>query len=872
MGVTVSAKKFSRLFSAGVWVVCLVSVRNSQAAADVEFNEQFLYNTGSPVELSRFARGNPVLPGTYPVTLQLNNVPKMTGDVTFLENGTPVATPCLTLRQLMQLGIQTDDLLPALEAENSAEPLEQRCLDLTRYYSTAQLIYDPSAQVLDVSLPQIYVLQQPAGYIDPALWDYGIPAAMLSYDLNAYQSVNENDRSESAYAGLRFGGNLGAWRFRARGNLDWDSDSGTDYDSHDIYLQRDIPSLKAQFLVGDAYTRGDTFGAVSLRGIRLYNDDRMQPRGLSSFTPVVRGVARTNAKVTVMQDGNKVYETTVPPGAFEITDLSTASYGQDLDVTVEEADGSKNSFSIPCASVTQMLRPGASRWDIGLGQYNGDDLSARPWVMIANGYYGFNNTFTGYAGVEYLDIGYASGLLGVAMNTRFGAIAFDVTHSYLRDPEVADETLQGQSYRLSYNKTLSSTDTSFNFAAYRFSTEHYMTLSDAASLHGDTEVNGDYNQYQRMKNQIQLNISQPVRINDTDYGSLYLTGSWEDYWGVKDEPTSQFSAGYSNSFRWGSYSISVQRTYDELGVKDDSVYLNLTLPLENFSPSGKAPGGFSTLNAGMTLNRDGSSNASLSANGNSEDNRFNYSVSTSYNRTDEQSLADISGYGTYNSAYGPLSASASVSDEADRQYSLSYSGGMVLHGDGLTLAPAGINDNETLALVHASGAEGAGVASMGRINSDGYAVNTGLSAYRENTIALDIGTLTRDVEIKNTSTLAIPAGGAVVKVNFETNDERSVLLALTRTDRGFIPLAADVLLNGRSVGVVGQAGQAFVRGIPDSGVLQVAWGSGADQRCRVNYQLSAATPVVAGSLSLGEQPCVMETKSAREAGHTATAK
>ncbi|MDI5794960.1 fimbria/pilus outer membrane usher protein, partial [Salmonella enterica subsp. enterica serovar Kentucky] len=32
-----------------------------------------------------------------------------------------------------------------------------------------------------------------------------------------------------------------------------------------------------------------------------------------------------------------------PPGAFEINDLSTTGYGNDLLVTVEEADGSKRS-------------------------------------------------------------------------------------------------------------------------------------------------------------------------------------------------------------------------------------------------------------------------------------------------------------------------------------------------------------------------------------------------------------------------------------------------------------------------------------------------------------------------------------------------
>ncbi|WP_423830998.1 fimbria/pilus outer membrane usher protein, partial [Staphylococcus haemolyticus] len=33
--------------------------------------------------------------------------------------------------------------------------------------------------------------------------------------------------------------------------------------------------------------------------------------------------ANSNAKVSVTQSGNKIYETTVPPGAFEINDLST---------------------------------------------------------------------------------------------------------------------------------------------------------------------------------------------------------------------------------------------------------------------------------------------------------------------------------------------------------------------------------------------------------------------------------------------------------------------------------------------------------------------------------------------------------------------
>jgi outer membrane usher protein len=135
------------------------------------------------------------------------------------------------------------------------------------------------------------VLKLPQGYVDPSLWEEGIPVAMASYDLNAWHSEGTGSNSDSAYAGLRYGANLGPWRFRSRGSLNWNEKNGSDYSNQDIYLQRDITPLKAQMLIGDSYTRGDAFDSIGLRGLRLYNDDRMLPNGLSSYAPVIRGVA-----------------------------------------------------------------------------------------------------------------------------------------------------------------------------------------------------------------------------------------------------------------------------------------------------------------------------------------------------------------------------------------------------------------------------------------------------------------------------------------------------------------------------------------------------------------------------------------------------
>jgi outer membrane usher protein FimD/PapC len=61
----------------------------------VEFNDQFLLNMGSTVDVSRYAQGNPVLPGTYRVKISLDGKNKTTQDVEFKDNGTPRAAPVL---------------------------------------------------------------------------------------------------------------------------------------------------------------------------------------------------------------------------------------------------------------------------------------------------------------------------------------------------------------------------------------------------------------------------------------------------------------------------------------------------------------------------------------------------------------------------------------------------------------------------------------------------------------------------------------------------------------------------------------------------------------------------------------------------------
>ncbi len=75
----------------------------------------------------------------------------------------------------------------------------------------------------------------------------------------------------------------------------------------------------------------------------------MLPGSRRGFAPSISGVARTNARVTVTQNGALLYEATVPPGKFTFDDLYPTNAGGDLQVTIHEADGSQD--TLPCLTL-----------------------------------------------------------------------------------------------------------------------------------------------------------------------------------------------------------------------------------------------------------------------------------------------------------------------------------------------------------------------------------------------------------------------------------------------------------------------------------------------------------------------------------------
>ena len=407
-------------------------------AQEVQFNDAFLPEDSRNLDLGKYQAGNPVTPGQYRADVLLNGQLNSRQDIRIEaqpDGSKPVV--CMDHGLLERQGVDMSKL---------SEPLDTTgCVSLGSLIQGASASFSPENQALDLSIPQAALKRNSRGYVSPELWDRGVTAGMLSYTFNANRNRTRTGDYDSAFMGLNAGLNLGDWRLRHNASMSWQSRQGNKYQALDTYAQRDVTALKSQLTVGESNTSGEIFDTLSFRGVQLASDDRMLPDSMRGYAPVIRGIARTNARVTIRQAGNVLLETTVAPGAFVIDDLYSTGYGGDLNVSVAEADGTEQNFIVPYASVSQLLRPGTSRFSFTAGETRNNFVDQQARVLQGTLQYGLNNTFTGFGGLQSSDH-YTALLTGLAFGTPIGAMAVDVTHA---QTELAAGTAKGQSMRVS---------------------------------------------------------------------------------------------------------------------------------------------------------------------------------------------------------------------------------------------------------------------------------------------------------------------------------------------------------------------------------------------------------------------------------------
>lgn len=804
----------------------------------VAFDASFFGDVAfSGIDLGRFERGESVLPGQYRVDVYVNENLVAREDVRFADvTGQDQAQLCLSRALLDTIGLDVSKLDPDAATRL---PEGEFCSDLADHVPGASVAFHSGEQRLNISVPQRYLRRNVRGWVDPSQWDHGIDAAMLGYRFNHFSTHSNAGRNDASYLSLDAGLNLGAWRLRHSGAMNWSSERSPRYTRMRSYVQRDITALKAQLVAGEANTVGDLFDSVNFRGVTLASDDRMLPDSQRGYAPVVRGVALTNAVVSIHQRGYEIYQTTVAPGAFEIDDLYATGHGGDLEVVVTEADGREQRFTVPYAAVPQLLRAGTSRFSVSAGQLQqlGGDGAKEPWFVEGSLRRGLSNHVTAYGGTIFAN-NYNAAVVGSAVNTPIGAFSADITAAVARVREHVGTsgTMSGQSARMTYSKLVPATGTNFALAAYRYSTSGYLNLADAARLSADLRNGEGPDRVSRQRSRLDANLSQSL---GEGRGSFWLTGNTTTFWNRGGTATS-FSLGYSNALGPAQYSLSAQRLRESFRVASganpdarserEDTQLSLTVSL----PLGRSGSGTHIQSA---LDQSGNAGTStrVGLSGNAGGNRqWNYGASASHARSGRSASVN----GGYRGAYGTLNAGYSHGD-ASSQYNLGANGALLLHGEGLTFAQ---QLGETMALIHADGAKGASVDGNRtlRVDGRGHAVMPYLQPYQMNTVHLDTRDAPMEIGFESTTVRTAPRAGAVVKLEYHTEGAglRSALIKATQHDGSFIPFGADVFdANGMAVGVVGQASRVWLRGIEDAGELTVKWGESLDQQCRIAYAL-----------------------------------
>ncbi|WP_396332598.1 fimbria/pilus outer membrane usher protein [Burkholderia anthina] len=789
--------------------------------AQVEFDGAFVQNRlGKHFDVSRFARRNVTAPGVY--TADVHVGPDWIGryDVRFVaapDSGD--ARPCFDRTLLERVGIDFGKLAPDVVAELDGD---HACLRLEQAVPGASAAFDFTRQTLRLSIPQASLARKARGYVSPDQWTSGETVGLLGYNFNLYTSKASGHTAQTqGYLGLNGGVNLGNWRFRHEGSYSWSSRGQSRYQGIATYLQRDLPSLSSQLLVGESYTSGELFDSAQFRGVRLSTDDRMLPDSLRGYAPVVRGIANSNAKVTIRQNDVTIYETTVAPGNFEIDDLYPTGYGGDLQVSITEADGTVHAFSVPYAAVPMSLRPGIGRYSFVAGTLRNPHGSSQPLFTQATYQRGLTNMLTAYGGVT-LAGGYTSAMLGGAFNTSFGAFGADVTHALTVVPGA--KRYSGSSVRVSYAKSVESTGTDIALAAYRYSTDGYFGLNDAMQARDAVRDGLSANSVWRQRHRASLAFTQ--RLGATG-GRVNATASAVNYWNRPGSDVN-YSIGYTNQFRNVSYSLTATRQRSAGGDMGTLYYASVTIPFGRAHPM-TATGNVSRDALGRTRLQSTLSGSF------GDDHALSYSISANH-ASGPDSVTDGSANVTYRTRMAEINASAGASTDF-QQGSLGVRGALVAHRGGVTLSQP---VSETFAIVEAPGAAGARITNAAgvKVDGNGYAVVPYLTPYSLNTVALDPKGISMDVELKETSRQIAPRAGAVPLIRFATDTGRAALVRAPQADGAPLPFGAVVRdETGKEVGVVAQASKVFARGLNERGALTVQWGDDGRSVCRIAYAL-----------------------------------
>jgi outer membrane usher protein len=742
----------------------------------VEFNPAFLPGGHTmKIDLSRYSRRNPVMPGVYDADVWLNGEWQARRSVRFLAgDGASDAAPCLAPATLASFGV----ILAAGTAIN-----DEACRLLVDIVPSGSTRFDVSEQRLDIEVPQATLVRRHDGLVPLAQRDAGTASGQVGWRLNLHRnSIGKRSRT-ARFLSHEAGINAGDWRLRGAGS--W---SASRYARRHVYVERQIEAWRAQWRIGELVVADGMFAPLRMRGMTMASDARMDDDASAGYKPTVRGLARTHALVRVTQGGILLRELSVPPGPFVIDDLQSLGRGGDLEVSVEEEDGGHTVFRVPFFAMPDLIGEGHTTAAMSAGRAL--TRHAEESRVIQGAWRrGFAHDTTLYAGWRLWGRA-RSALMGGAIDTLAGAFAVDIMASH--------SAAHSRTWRLRHGRRWSKgTSTWVGIVSERGRQSRYPSRDDRIDL--------------MMQRDLSLDRG-VLTANASRHRSSQHIGS------RRGGSEMSFGLAWTRAWRKATLDVSLRHAVDDVSAR---IGVSMALGVASSAPQ-------------LTLSGHGTRN---------DASRLQIGVAGSAGTERNVGYGAFLGQGTRDgqrlgASVSHLSSAGESNLAIDRAggahtESFSSSGALVIHRHGITRAQ---RLGEAMALVYAPGAAGARLPSVAAVRLDrrGYGVMPYLAPFRWNAVEIDPTGMSLDVTFASTRRRVAPTAGALVLVPFDTEVGRTSLLVTHRADGSAPVFGADVLdAQNRSVGVVGQAGNIFVRDVVPGARVTVRWGERAEDRCAV---------------------------------------
>lgn len=797
----------------------------------VEFNTDLLsVDDKSNIDFSSFSEPGFILPGTYLLTVYINkHALGAHQSIKFIASGNE-SIACLTIAQVEGLGLLKEYF------EDVAKNGRDGCYDI-RVLEGVNIKGDLSTESLYISIPPKMLEYHDVNWLPPVNWENGLSGMILDYNANLSASKNyrsSGSQNQTANLNGTLGANIDAWRLRGdyQGNYRHVTGSAGssqyNFDWSRFYAYRALPNIRSELIIGEDNLSSDIFDSWRYVGISLASDQKQIPPALRGYAPEVTGIARTNATVTVSQQGRVIYETVVAAGPFTIRELSSSANGL-LDVDITEQDGTTQHYQVVANSLPYMTRAGQTQYSVALGKpenryhhATGDNFVTGELSR------GLSGLWSVYGGTILSD-SYKSIALGIVRNLGIaGVMSADITHA---DTVFNDSSRKGQSYRLKYYKNFEDISSTFTLSGVQYSESDFFSMSDYINYKNEVSS------YQKNKTQYGVTFTKNFKKQRMSASMNFLH---KTYWGGGNNDSYTLSLNkYFDFHSWKNITLSLSAIRNNYyNSQDDMLYLNMSIPFGNGTASyssnyakkntSQVAGWYQQLASGDSYR--------LQAGGSKEQ--------------DRNVKAQLNGFYYHYGSMSNMSGNVSWREDEYSSAGLSVNGGITATSKGVAMHPAG-NRGSTRVMISTDGIPDVPVGKNLLTNAFGIAVQSGVSSYSRVRNEIDVTRLPDDIEVIGPPVMeGVLTEGAIGFRTFKVIKGQKIVAILRQSNGNPVPFGASVLnKSGIELGIAGDNGYAWLPGVNGGEELTVSWEG--DKQCRatlpgyINQQDSLLLPCIA---------------------------